>query len=140
MEPMIDTPPADAVKAKLKEIIDRTASPSWRADAIMDDFVVIDRNQARKTAPAIALELLTAAGYTETSHASPDPLVWVSNAVRDLDAWAEAHLVEVQKNKRRDELAREFADGVMGARTDYAGLPTTQRRAIDRIIEIEAAL
>lgn len=117
-----------------------------RADAILDQFVVIPRSELPEvTTDTHWGDIKVASGLTFAKGVTAE--LMQRNALATIAIWqyvegrtAETEAAEVKRNARRDELAVDLAEGLKsyGEHRIYAGLSTVAKRAIDRIIELEA--
>lgn len=116
---------------------------------VADDGIVRGAYFNRSDAPALALAILEAAApeipITPSSCAYFEAINWLQTIIARREKEAATAIAQAKeaealasRNKRRDELAREFDDSCDASFAIYDDAPTTTRRAIDRIIELEA--
>jgi hypothetical protein len=133
---MTTRPTIDQVKDIIRDCCGGNYSRA--ADILHNEFVII---------PKADLPEVTRNKYdSHAYHAGGEQIVYVSEGnardwcLRDIAVWQFMANEESTRNARRDELAREIAGEAEkdpDCRVNYAGMVTTARIAIDRIIELE---
>jgi hypothetical protein len=123
-----------------EEADDSHIDPKYAADRVLAKFVVIPRADLPQVKKSLHdKDTYLADGQSIVYMGQENARQW---CLRDVAVWQFIASQDAALDRRRDELAREIAGEAEkdpNCRVNYAGMVTTARIAIDRIIALEQA-